>query len=104
MVTLGLITDVEKSGFACLAHLTEEQRNEAIIHLSGDVKLEIGAMPRGMESGKASIMFAFPLPDGQVVIAETSLALLKSAVAAFVAAHETPTNGSARLPGAEGSN
>lgn len=38
--------------------------------------LEIALVLGGMESGKPSVMFRIPLPDGSVAIVETSFAIL----------------------------
>lgn len=43
----------------------------------------IARLPMGMGSGKSSIAVRIDLPDGRVVIAETSLVLLRSALRAI---------------------
>jgi hypothetical protein len=43
----------------------------------------IGALPRGMASGRTSIYVQVELADGRVAFCETSLALLQMATAAF---------------------
>lgn len=44
--------------------------------------LEVALLPGGMQSGKASVMLRINLPDGGVVLAETSFELLRTAVRA----------------------
>jgi hypothetical protein len=60
-----------------------EDKMDKIIHLGEGARIDIAALPGGMSSGKTSVALRFDLPDGQVVIAETSLALLGTAVDAF---------------------
>lgn len=43
----------------------------------------VAALPGGMQSGKPSVTLRFDLPDGRVLIAETSMALFLSAARAF---------------------
>lgn len=54
-----------------------------MIHLNSDIT--VGALDNGMSSGKPSVAFMFTLPDGNTVIAETSLALFQMAAKAFTA-------------------
>jgi hypothetical protein len=56
---------------------------EDVIHLRNT--LEIGVLEGGMQSGKPSVAFAFTLPDGKKVFAETSLKLFQAAAKAFAA-------------------
>lgn len=59
---------------------------ERIIHLGNDAPpIHISVLDGGMRSGKASIMLRIDLPDGKVVLAETSLALFLTAAKAFAA-------------------
>lgn len=53
-----------------------------VIHLVGE-GLQLALLPGGMSSGAASVMLRIDLPDGRVVIAETSMALLETAVRTF---------------------
>lgn len=59
----------------------------AIVHLP-DPDLRIIRVPRGMQSGASSVMIEIPLPDGRVLLAETSMALFLACAAAFVGAEE----------------
>lgn len=58
-----------------------------VINLMGNSvpPIQLAALPGGMASGKTSITFRFDLPDGKVLLAETSFALLKTAVRAIEA-------------------
>ncbi|MFO0607292.1 MAG: hypothetical protein U0324_29280 [Polyangiales bacterium] len=58
-----------------------------VIHLAG-TGLELARLPAGMSSGASSVTLRVDLPDGRVVLVETSLAALRLAVQAFVAADE----------------
>ena len=58
-----------------------------VINLMGNnvPPIQLAALPGGMASGKTSVTFRFDLPDGKVLLAETSFALLKTAVRAIEA-------------------
>lgn len=49
--------------------------SDRIIHLGNDTSLGVSALSGGMTSGKPSVMLRIDLPDGRVVLAETSMAL-----------------------------
>lgn len=59
-----------------------------VIHITEP--LEITALSHGMESGATSVALRINLPDGKVVIAETSLALLVATVRALAARYPSP--------------
>lgn len=59
---------------------------DKIVHLTNTIT--VGSLTSGMESGKPSVAFCFTLPDGRVVVAETSLALFVAAARGLTAAHE----------------
>jgi hypothetical protein len=46
-------------------------------------KVTMIGMPEGTRAGRASVMFRFDLPDGQIVFAETTLRLLLTAAQAL---------------------
>lgn len=50
----------------------------------------VAALPRGTESGKPTVTVRVELPDGTVVLAETTLTLFLSAADAFKARHGDP--------------
>lgn len=45
--------------------------------------IRVGALPVGMRSGKTAVEIAIPLPDGTVILTETSLALFLMAAKAL---------------------
>lgn len=51
----------------------------------------IAVLPGGMQSGKESIAIRIDLPDGRVVIAETSWAAFAAATQAIAARYDWPT-------------
>lgn len=59
--------------------MAKDKKN--IIHVTSDIT--IGALQGGMTSGLPSIAFMFDLPNGDTVIAETSLKLFLTAAKAF---------------------
>ena len=59
-----------------------------VIHLTDDAPIEVGTLRGGMQSGKDSCAFAFTLPDGRAVIAETSVELFLAAARAIKAWQE----------------
>ena len=54
-----------------------------VIHLGNDASIKITALKGGMTSGLPSVAMCFDLPDGRVVLAETSLRLFRTAAAAL---------------------
>lgn len=55
-----------------------------LIHLSDDAEIVVTGLPDGMQGGRPSMAFAFKLPTGDLVIAETSWRLFASAYQAFL--------------------
>lgn len=71
--------------------------DERIIHIgNGAPPLQITVLEGGMTSGKPSVSLRVDLPDGRIVIAETSLALLLAAADAFKARYGDPREDSWR--------
>lgn len=60
-------------------------READIIHISNDAVAAITGLAGGMKSGQASVTLRLDLPDGKVVLYETSLALFLAAAAALKA-------------------
>lgn len=59
-----------------------------IIHLGNDgPPIGMAVLTHGMAGGRASVTIRLDLPDGRVVLAETSLQLLGTAVDAMRARH-----------------
>jgi len=54
-------------------------RMDDVIHLKDDDVIQVSGLSAGMTSGRPSVAFRFDLPDGQVVIAETSVRLFLAA-------------------------
>lgn len=50
----------------------------------GDPPIQIGALEAGMVSGAPSVAIRIDLPDGRIVVAETSLRLFQMANAALL--------------------
>jgi hypothetical protein len=55
-----------------------------------DSPIEVAAMPEGTVGGKPTVFMVFTLPDGRVVMAETTLMLFASAARSFVARYGEP--------------
>ncbi len=49
-----------------------------------DLPIQIGALEGGMRGGAPSVAIRFDLPDGRIVVAETSLKLFQMANAALL--------------------
>lgn len=77
------IIDIHVNGDGCWPDIDMT----AVLHgeLSG-----MAALPGGMTSGKPSVTLRITLDDGMTVLAETSLALLHTAVRAFVSRYGEP--------------
>jgi hypothetical protein len=59
--------------------------DKPVIHLADDAMLGVAFLEGGMSSGKPSVALRFDLPDGSVVIAETSARLFCTAARAMLA-------------------
>jgi len=57
----------------------EDLQDKEVIYLEG-IPIRILGLKHGMASGKASAALVFELPDGRYVLAQTSLALLATAI------------------------
>jgi hypothetical protein len=62
---------------------------ERVIHVT--TPLSLAGLAGGMASGKPSVALRVDLPDGRVVLTETSLALLVAAVKGLMARYGDPT-------------
>ncbi len=63
-------------------------KDKEIIHVTNG--LHVAGLAKGMESGKPSVAFRIDLPDGRVVVAETSLVLFLAAADVFKARYGDP--------------
>ncbi len=77
------IMDIHVDGDACWPDL------DLTTVLHGEIT-GMAALAGGMESGKPSVTIRIHLDDGRPVLAETSLALLHMALAAFVGRYGEP--------------
>jgi hypothetical protein len=73
--------DIILHGDGCWPDLKEHP--DRVIHLADGTLIAMAALPGGMTSGQTSVSIRIDLPDGRVVVAETSLALLGTAVDMF---------------------
>lgn len=88
MPHINIRLDVDMSGFDALAGIENAAEGIAagrVIHISDNANVEIGTLRHGMESGKDSVAICFPLPDGRVVLLETSAQLFIAAAQAITA-------------------
>jgi hypothetical protein len=78
MPHLTIKLDVDERGFDALSGMGTAADGIAagrVIHLGDDANIEVGTLRAGMQSGKDSVALCFALPDGKVVLAETSAEL-----------------------------
>lgn len=78
--------DVERWPSRAIQKLHDEGRVEGNVIYSTE-PLEIGALPGGIQGGRTSIAVFFTLPDGRVVIADTSLRALRVVVETLAATY-----------------
>lgn len=64
--------------------LTDKLAQDKVVHLTGD--FAIARLSHGMKSGSTSLMIRIDLPDGRVVLQETSLACFLAAARGLEAA------------------
>ncbi|MDP9266373.1 MAG: hypothetical protein M3O91_09700 [Chloroflexota bacterium] len=72
--------------------IAKRERGE-VIHLTEGARLEVAALAGGMTSGKPSVAIRVDLPDGRVVVAETSMRLFLAAAVAFHARYGSDLEG-----------
>lgn len=84
MPSLRIVLDPEEAG-GIGEEFAQAVRDGTLIHLANDAEIVMSGLADGMSSGKPSVMFGFKLPDGQVVMAETSWWLFATAFWAFAA-------------------
>lgn len=82
MPELRIVLDPERQGFGI-------EYEGQVIHLGNDAEIVITGLPDGMAPGpdgkqRASMAFAFKLPNGDLVVAETSWRLFAAAYSAFL--------------------
>lgn len=79
MIGLSVILD----GDGCWPDLAENPPTEAVF-------AAVAALPAGMASGRPSIALRVDLPDGSVVVAQTSYRLFQAAARALAARYGDP--------------
>lgn len=71
--------NIKLEGDHCWPDLAQKTEDQII----DTENLEVALLPGGMASGKASVAIRIDLPDGRVVIAQTSQELFDAAARAF---------------------
>lgn len=66
-------------------------QRQRLIHIGNGSHIEVAALAGGMTSGRPSVMFRIDLPDGRVVLAETSMRNFLMAARAFEARYGAET-------------
>lgn len=94
MPSLRIVLDVETDGFEAM----RGQDRSQLIHLGNDAHIEIGCLANGMASGAPAAALCFKLPDGRVVLAETSLKLLLTAADTLKARYGDPRMADLSMP------
>lgn len=87
---------IKTEGDGCWPDLLKD--DPRIIHLGNGAKpIQVAGLEGGMASGKPSLSIRLDLPDGKVVIAETSLAMLLTLADVFKARYGDPREDSWRI-------
>jgi len=82
---------INLDGDQCWPDLAGKVGTDQVIHLGNDAPpIALAVLPGGMESGAPSVMFRIDLPDGRVLLAETSMALYLTAADAMRARYGDP--------------
>lgn len=69
---------VNLEGDGCWKDLKSKINTEDVVWMRDGV-IQIAALSKGMRSGKPSLSIRFDLPDGKIVISETSMQLFLNA-------------------------
>lgn len=80
MPVLKIKLDVDEHPFDAVVGIGGDR--ERIVHVP-DAVIEVGTLRAGMKSGKDSVMICVPLPDGRVLLAETSAELFVASARAI---------------------
>jgi hypothetical protein len=75
--------DLRLNGDGCWPDLAELRDAGRVIDTHSETSIGIALLPGGMTSGKPSVTFRLQLPDGKIVLAQTSLELLTASVRAM---------------------
>lgn len=79
-----LLIRVNVEGDGVWPDLADKAARGELIHLGNNAPpIQISSLDQGITGGKPSVSIRLDLPDGKVVIAETSLALFQMANAAL---------------------
>jgi hypothetical protein len=73
-------TKIHLDGDGCWPDLLGKVGTETVIETEWE---SISCLPNGMSSGKPSVMLRLNLPDGRVVLSQTSLQMLLTIADAF---------------------
>lgn len=80
-----VLATLHTNGDNCWPELLEKiERNEVV--QADPAALQFARLPGGMKSGASSVTIRVDLPDGRVVLVETSLKMLVAVARAFEAA------------------
>lgn len=78
MPVLTVTVDIDRDPWEDLNALRAEGKLISAMHVEAGT-IRVGGLPHGMSSGRTSVAIAVPLPDGTVLLTETSLALFLQA-------------------------
>lgn len=81
------VIDLTLDGDGAWPELKDRAERGGILHVS---EIRMAARSRAIASGKPSVTFRLDLEDGTVIMAESSLAALLTAMDAIVARHGDP--------------
>ncbi len=84
--------DIKLSGDGAWPDLAEKAAEGRLVHLGDGTVIGISALAGGMSSGGVSVAVRVDLPDGTVVVAETSLRLFLAAADALRARYGSGGN------------
>lgn len=82
MPRMSIITE----GDGCWPELAGKLGTDAVITLDPEALVQLALLEGGTVGGRGSVTLRLDLPDGRVVLAQTSLRLLRRAVELFNAA------------------
>lgn len=85
--------DIHLRGDSCWQDLHKIRDAGNLVWLTKPKLLAFARLPGGMQSGKSSVSIRIDLPDGKVVVAETSMRVFLSVADAFRGADAGPPPG-----------
>lgn len=86
MPVIAVTVNIDETPWDDLTALREQGKLITAMNVDAGT-IKVGGLPHGMQSGRTSVAISVPLPDGTIILTETSLALFVQAAKILEAAY-----------------